>query len=75
MKDYKIKGSDEISVLVFSILQPVIAGGLSEERAEEIYAEIMSNIASLGKDKDGRTAFQMLLDNILEKWYPMANKG
>jgi hypothetical protein len=75
MKDYKIKGSDEISVLIASILQPVMAGGLSEERAAEIYEEIMSNIASLGKDKNGKTAFQTLLDDILKKWYPMASKG
>ena len=74
MKDYKIKGSDKISVLIYSILQPAIAGGVPEKRAEEIYNEIMSNIASLGKDKDGQTAFQRLLNNILKKWYPMANK-
>jgi hypothetical protein len=74
MKDYKIKGADEISVLVYSILQPVIAGGVPEKRAEEIYNEIMSNISSLGKDKDGNTAFQSLLDDILHKWYPTANK-
>ena len=70
MKDYKIKGADEISVLIYSILQPAIAGGVSEERAEEIYNEIMSNIASLGTGKDGNTAFQILLDDILNKWYP-----
>jgi hypothetical protein len=74
MKDYKIKGADEISVLVYSILQPAIAGGVPKKRAEEIYNEIMSNIASLGKDKDGNTAFQSLLDDILHKWYLTANK-
>jgi hypothetical protein len=74
MKDYKIKGADEISVLIYSILQPAIAGGVSEERAKEIYEVIMSNIASLGKDKDGNTAFQSLLADILHKWYPTANK-
>ena len=74
MKDYKIKGADEISVLVYSILQPAIAGGVPEKRAEEIYNEIMSNIASLEKGKDGNTAFQSLLDDILHKWYPTANK-
>ncbi|MEN6350370.1 MAG: hypothetical protein ABFD08_13380 [Syntrophomonas sp.] len=74
MNNYKIKGSHEISVLVVSVLQPVIAGGLSKERAKEIFEEIMSNITSLGKDKDGRTAFQTLLDDILKKWYPMALK-
>lgn len=74
IKDYKMKGSDEISVLVYSIFQPVIAGGMPEERAEELYEEIMSSIASLGKDKDGNTAFQTLLNDILTKWYPMANK-
>lgn len=75
MKDYKVKGSNEIAVLFASILQPVMAGGLSEEKASKIYNEIMSNIASLGKDKDGVTAFQTLLDDILKKWYPMACKN
>jgi hypothetical protein len=74
MKNYKTKGSHEISTLIASILQPAMAGGISEKRAEEIYNEIMSNIASLGKDKEGNTAFQTLLDDILRKWYPMANK-
>ena len=74
-KNHEIKGSHEISVLIVAIMQPAMAGGLPEERAEEIYEEIMSNIASLGKDKDGITAFQSLLDDILKKWYPMASKG
>lgn len=74
IKNRKMKGADEISVLIATLLQPVMAGGLSEKRAEQIYEEIMSHIASLGKDKDGHTAFQGLLDDILKKWYPMASK-
>jgi hypothetical protein len=75
LKKHKEKGSHEISVLIAAIMQPVMAGGLSAERAEEIYEEIMGNIASLGTDEDGKTAFQTLLDDIISKWYPMANKN
>ena len=74
LKNYKMKGAEEISSLIAAILQPAMAGGVSEKRAEEIYNEIMSNIASLGKNTDGNTAFQTLLDDILQKWYPLLNK-
>lgn len=64
----KMSGSDEISILIYAILQPAMAGGMTEERSIEIYEEIMSNIARLGTLTNGRTAFDDLKDDILNKW-------
>jgi hypothetical protein len=64
----KMKGSDAISTLLHAVLQPAIAGGLPEARAEELYEEILSSIANLGTLSDGLTAFETLRDDLLEKW-------
>jgi len=49
-----------------------MAGGLPEARAEEIFHEILGSMYNLEGVIDGKTAFQLLLENITEKWYPMA---
>jgi len=68
----KIEGSHEIASLLIEILQPAMAGGLPEARAEQIFNEILGSIDNLEGVVDGKTAFQQLLENIKEKWYPMA---
>jgi len=68
----KIEGSHEIAALLVEILQPAMAGGLPEARAEEIFHEILGSMYNLEGVIDGKTAFQLLLENITEKWYPMA---
>lgn len=67
----KIEGSDEIASLLIAILQPAMAGGLPEARAEQIFNEILGSIDNLEGIVDGKTAFQLLLENITKKWYPM----
>lgn len=64
----ELPGSDAIATLVWGILQPAIAGGMTEERAQKIYEDIMFNIASLGTCSTGQTAFEDLRDNLLERW-------
>ena len=44
---------------------------IKQEEAKDPYATIGTREV---KDKDGNTAFQNLLDDILHKWYPTANK-
>ena len=68
----EIPGSHEIAILINAIMQPAMAGGLSNERAEAMYEGIMSNIANLKGLKNGKTAFESLRDDILEKWIPIA---
>jgi len=67
-----IEGSQEIASSIMAILQPAMAGGLPEERAEQIFNEILGSIDNLEGVVDGKTAFQLLLENITSKWYPMA---
>lgn len=64
----KIAGSDEISVVVWALLQPAMAGGMSEKRAQALYEEIMSSIASLGTLTTGLTGFETLRNDLLDKW-------
>jgi len=71
-EEQKIEGSHEIAALLVEILQPAMAGGLPEARAEEIFHEILGSMYNLEGVIDGKTAFQLLLENITEKWYPMA---
>lgn len=53
-----------VSLMLFTILQPAVAGGLSEEKAAEIYHEVLFNIAQLDKtDK----VFKTVLDDIINK--------
>ncbi len=66
-----LPGSEEISVLIRAILEPAMAGGMSEERAKEIYEEILSSIANLEELEDGRTVFQWLADEILLRLCPI----
>ena len=56
--DQKLRGSSEVSLLINTILQPAIAGGMTEEEAEEIYNKIMENISNLGELDTGKTGFQ-----------------
>lgn len=65
---HEMPGSDAISTLIVSIMQPAMAGGMTEEHSMEIYEEIMSSIASLGVLTTGQTAFETLRDDILDKW-------
>ena len=55
------KGSDEIALLISTILQPAQAGGMTEKEAEEIYNKIMGNIYNLGESETGENPFQDLL--------------
>jgi len=71
-EEQKIEGSHEIALLLLEILQPAMAGGLPEARAQEIFHEILGSIDNLEGIVDGKTAFQLLLENIIEKWCPMA---
>ncbi len=66
-----VPGSEEISVLLRAILEPAMAGGLSEERARRIYEEILESIANLEELEDGRTVFQWLADEILLRFCPI----
>ncbi len=66
-----LPGSEEISVLVRAILEPAMAGGMTEERAKEIYNDILSSIGNLEELEDGRTVFQWLADEILLRLYPI----
>ena len=66
----KIPGSDEVGILISAILQPAMAGGMPEKRAEEIYYEVMENIKNLGQREDGKWAFEELLEDIIEKALP-----
>ena len=63
-----MNGSKEIATLLAAVLEPARAGGLSDTRASEIYDEIMSSIANLGSSIEGKTAFETLRDDLLEKW-------
>ena len=75
MKHPSIPGSDEIGTLIMIIMQPAIAGGITKKRAGEIYDEIMSSIAIVeGKNDKAKTAFEILRDDILFKWYQDAMK-
>lgn len=56
--------SEHIGALIAAILEPAKAGGLETERAEQIYEDLMSSIASLGHG----AAFDALLNDILIKW-------
>ncbi len=66
-----IPGSEEISALMRAILEPAMAGGLSEEKAMEIYDDILSSIANLEELEDGRTVFQWLADEVLLRFCPV----
>ncbi|MFP5212400.1 MAG: hypothetical protein ACLGPL_03375 [Acidobacteriota bacterium] len=66
-----LPGSEEISVLLRAILEPAMAGGMSEERARGIYEEILDSIANLEELEDGRTVFQWLADEILLRLSPI----
>ncbi|GEM_PF-3177174 len=66
-----IPGSEEVSALMRAILEPAMAGGLSEERAREIYEDILSSIANLEELDDGRTVFQWLGDEVLLRFCPI----
>lgn len=66
-----IPGSEEISALMRAILEPAMAGGLSEEKAKEIYDDILSSIANLEELEDGRTVFQWLADEVLLRFCPV----
>lgn len=55
----------EIGSVVATLLEPAQAGGMPKERAEPIYEDILSYIASL--DSKGR-AFEDVLADLLEKW-------
>jgi hypothetical protein len=70
----KQMGSDEISLLIWTILQPAVAGGMVEKEAEEIYNKIMGNISNLGELETGKTGFQELLGEILYKLVPEFQK-
>lgn len=71
----KMAGSDAIMVVVRAVLEPAMAGGMSEARAKAIYEEIMSSIASLGTLTTGLTAFETLRDDLLNKWAMHHMKG
>ena len=68
------KGSDEIALLISTILQPAQAGGMTEKEAEEIYNKIMGNIYNLGESETGENPFQDLLGEILCKLVPKFQK-
>ena len=53
-----------------------MAGGLTKKKAKDIYVDSMSNILALeGLDEQERTAFELVRDEILFKWYPHALKN
>jgi hypothetical protein len=60
----ELNAKKEIGIIIFSILQPAIAGGMSEKRAEEIYNEIMQNISDLHPSEN---QFNTLLEDIINK--------
>lgn len=66
-----VPGSEEIAVLLRAILEPAMAGGMSEERAKSIYDDILSSIANLEELEDGRTVFQWLSDEVLLRLCPI----
>ncbi len=66
-----IPGSEDISVMLRAILEPAMAGGLPEQRAMEIYNDILGSIANLEELEDGRTVFQWLSDEILLRFCPI----
>jgi hypothetical protein len=70
-----VPGSSEISVLIRAILEPAMAGGMPEERAKEIYDDILSSIANLEELEDGRTVFQWLSDEVLLRLCPIFKDG
>lgn len=67
----ELPGSTEISVLIRAILEPAMAGGMPEERAKEIYEDILGCIANLEELEDGRTVFQWLSDEVLLRLCPI----
>ena len=75
MNEKNIPGSKEISILIWAILQPAIAGGMPEKRAEEIYYDIMSSITELGALDDGTTAFEALLKDLIFNAVPEFRKS
>ena len=78
MKKRKLAGSEAIATLVWSLLQPAMAGGMTEKRAQALYEEVMSSIASLGTLTTGLTGFETLRNELLDKWaveYGKAKRG
>lgn len=61
----KNKPDYHIALLVNVILQPAIAGGISEDEAESLYNKIMSSISCL---HPSHLQFSTLLDDIINKW-------
>lgn len=57
------RASHHISVLLASVMQPAIAGGVPETRAKEIYEEVMGAIAELSEE-----GFETLRDDLLLRW-------
>ena len=63
---------DKIAILIYTILQPAIAGGLNEKEAQDMYNTIMSKISELHESDN---QFNDLLQDILNKWsLPIINK-
>ncbi|MFA6925316.1 MAG: hypothetical protein WC223_13805 [Bacteroidales bacterium] len=59
------EATTRIAELIFIIMQPAIAGGISEKEAEIIYNKILSNICKL---HESQSQFNILLEDILNKW-------
>jgi serine/threonine protein kinase len=61
----KNKPDYHIALLVNIILQPAIAGGISEEEAKKLFNKILNSISSL---HPSHNQFSSLLDDIINKW-------
>lgn len=59
------EATEKIAVLLFTIMQPAIAGGMPLKEAEEIYDKILSNICKLHSSQH---QFDILLQEILNNW-------
>ena len=57
-------GYFETVLLLRTIMQPAIAGGMTEDRAMMISEEIVACIDQLGVSDNGETAFEGLLEDI-----------
>ena len=62
-----------IDQIIVTILQPAIAGGITDKEAENIFNQIMESISSF---KDPDTIFESVLDDVLYKiCFPYAIKS